>query len=349
MKSIKQSAVVLILGLLAGVPALAQVAGPSWPAQVATPASQRIKFTSAINGESYTLFIRTPLTPAPPQGHPVLYVLDGDFWFGTAADIALSMGDPARWPVVVAIGHGVFDDMGVVARYAPRRPGDNSSPRHLGDISMANNTLRFHDYTLPVAQSHRAPDWTGLTPANVGGVDDFLQVIEKEIKPKVAELVRVDAANQALFGHSIGGSAVLRALFTEPNAFRTFIAASPAIWWDADAVLAGEKGFSELVEKGKAGPRVLLTVGSNEPESPNPPQQFIDSLPADKAAELTAYVKMASHWSGMVSGARNLVGRLEKLKGTPTYKVSFVTFEGESHASVVPAALSRGIQFAFGQ
>jgi hypothetical protein len=41
-----------------------------------------------------------------------------------------------------------------------------------------------------------------------------------------AELVRVDADNQALFEHSIGGLAVTFALFTEPNAFRTFIAAS---------------------------------------------------------------------------------------------------------------------------
>src|SRR5688572_15153109 len=267
--------------------------GPPWPAEVAVPASHRIKFDSAINGESYTLFIRTPLTPPPPQGFPVLYVLDGDFWFGTASDISLSIGDPARWPVVVAIGHGVFDDMAVVARYAQRRPGDESA---LGvrDMSSANNVLRFRDYTLPVSSVHRAPAWTGLTPDNVGGVDDFLEVVEQEIKPKVAALVPVNAGDQALFGHSIGGLAVLRALFTKPHAFRTFIAASPAIWWDGDAVLADEKAFSDRVEKGEVAPRVLMTVGAAEPDSPNPPQSFIDTLPADKAAELTAYVDRKS-------------------------------------------------------
>jgi predicted alpha/beta superfamily hydrolase len=333
---------------LAGVSAhaQAQAGSPPWPAEVATPASHRITFDSAINGESYTLFIRTPLTPPPPQGFPVIYVLDGDFWFGAASDIALSIGDPARWPVVVAIGHGVFDDMAVVARYAQRRPGDES-PLGVRDMSSANNVLRFRDYTLPVSPAHRAPAWTGLTPDNVGGLDDFLEVVEREIKPKVAALVPVNADNQALFGHSIGGLAVLRALFTKPSAFRTFIAASPAIWWDGDAVLADEQAFGDKVEKGEAAPRVLMTVGANEPDSPNPPQSFIDTLPAERAAELTAYVEMAGRWSGMVSGTRNLVGRLAALPGPPPYRATFVAFDGESHASTVPAALARGIQFAF--
>jgi predicted alpha/beta superfamily hydrolase len=337
---------VVLFAALVSVSMQAQTAGPPWPAQVAVPATHRIKLDSSINGESYTLFVRTPLTPPPPQGYPVIYVLDGDFWFGTAADIALSIGYPARWPVVVAIGHGVFDDMQVVARYARRPPGDES-PLGIRDISSAQSVMRFRDYTLPVAPAHRAPAWTGLTPDNVGGVDDFLRVIEAEIKPKVAALVPVDGANQALFGHSIGGLAVLRALLTEPAAFRTFIAASPAVWWDGEAVLAAEKDFADAVEAGAASPRVLLTVGANEPNSPNPPQSLIDTLPADRAAELTAYVSMASRWRGMVSGTRSLAERLAALDGPASYRVAFVAFEGEGHASSVPAALARAMQFAF--
>jgi predicted alpha/beta superfamily hydrolase len=337
---------VVLLAALTNVATHAQPPGLPRPADVATPATHRIKFDSSINGESYTLFVRTPLTPPPPEGYPVIYVLDGDFWFGTASDIGLSIGDPARWPVVVAIGHGVFDDMEVVARYARRRPGDES-PLGIRDISSANNIMRFRDYTLPVSPAHRAPVWTGLTPDNVGGVDDFLRVIEAEIKPKVAALVPVNVENQALFGHSIAGLAVLRALLTEPNAFRTFIAASPAVWWDGDAVLTDEKAFSDSVEAGEAGPRVLFTVGANEPDSPNPPQSLIDALPADQAAELTAYVSMASRWSGMVSGTRSLAERLATLDGSASYRTAFVAFEGEGHASSLPAALARGMHFAF--
>jgi uncharacterized protein len=141
----------------------------------------------------------------------------------------------------------------------------------------------------------------------------------------------------------------LRALFTEPKAFRTFIAASPSIWWDADAVLKDERKFGDAVEAGRASPRVFVTVGADEPDSPNPPQSFIASLPPDKAEALATYVKMASQWSGMVSGARNLAGRIGKLRGGTGYTVRFVSFEGESHSSVPPASLSRGMHFAFDQ
>lgn len=323
-------------------------AGPPWTAQAAVPSSYRMKFDSGINGETYTLFIRVPVTPPPPQGYPVIYVLDGDFNFGTAANVALTLNnDPAHAPVVVAIGHGLLSDMEVVRRYAVRAPGDHS-PMGVGDIVGVDNMLRLHDYTLPVAPNHLAPVWTGLTAGNIGGLDKFLKVIETEIKPKVAQLIPINTANEALFGHSVGGLAVLRALFTEPGAFRTFIAASPSIWWDADAVLADEARFAKVIETRAAAPRVLITVGADEPDSPNPPPAFIASLPADKATELTAYVKMASQWSGMITGARDLVARLGKIQGGPDYKVSFVEFAGENHASVTPAALNRGMWFAFG-
>jgi predicted alpha/beta superfamily hydrolase len=338
------------IGVADPVSAVARsTAGPPWPAEVSVPSSYRIKFASSINNQSYTLFVRVPLTPPPADGYAVIYVLDGDFDFGTAAEIGLAINsDPRRAPVVVAIGHGLFDDMDVVRRYSTRKPADGS-PITVMDMVGGENTLRFHDFTLPVAPNHRAPAWTGLTPDNVGGLDDFLKVIEAEIKPRVAQLVPVNTANQAIFGHSIAGLAVLRALFTEPGAFRTFIAASPSIWWDADAVLADEGKFGDAVHGGHANPRVLLTVGANEPDSPNPPASFIASLPPGRAAAINAYVKMASQWSGMVSGARDLATRLGKLRGGSDYKVEFVAFEGEDHASVLPAALSRGMWFAFNE
>jgi predicted alpha/beta superfamily hydrolase len=337
----------VVCALMVG-PAPAQTAGPPWPAQVSVPSTHRIQFTSAIDGESYTLSIHVPLTPPPASGYPVIYVLDGDFLFGLASDISLDIGNPNLTPVVVAIGHGLLENMDVVARYAKRKPGD-TTPMGLADIGGALNALRFHDLTLPVAPNHRAPDWTGLTPDNVGGVDAFLKVIEMDIKPRVAATVPVNSADQAIFGHSIAGLAVLRALFTEPTAFRTFIVASPSIWWDADAVLADERKFAEAVQSGRASPRVLITVGADEPDSPNPPQSFIASLPPDKAASLGVYVKMAGQWSGMVSGARDLAARLGKLHGGVGYMVQFAAFDGESHASVQPAALNRGMHFGFDQ
>jgi hypothetical protein len=47
--------------------------------------------------------------------------------------------------------------------------------------------------------------------------------------------------------------------------------------------------------------------------------------------------------------ARAMSERLGKLHGGPSYKVEFVAIEGEGHSTEPPAALSRGIQFAFAQ
>lgn len=315
-----------------------------WQAEVAIPSSHRLKFTSKITGESYTIYVRVPLTPPPANGYPVIYVLDGDQYFGMASDIGLNVGGPDN-PVIVGIGHGVLDDPEVIAAYAGRKRGDNA-PLTFMDSAQALNTLRFHDLSLPVAPAHRAPDWTGLTPSNVGGADQFLQVIEREIKPRVYAVANINKSNQAIFGHSIAGLTVLRALFTEPTAFRSFIAASPSIWWDADAVLKDEARFRSVVESGQVAPRILLTAGGNEPESPNPPASFLATLPPDRLASLTEYLKMANTWSGMVSGARNLAARLSGISGKAGYKAEFAVFADEDHASVLPAAMSRGIQFA---
>jgi len=59
-------------------------------------------------------------------------------------------------------------------------------------------------------------------------------------------------------------------------------------------------------------------------------------------------VKMASQWSGMVSGAQKLAARLAGIAGGPSYKVTFAAFPGENHQSVLPASISRGMWFAFG-
>jgi predicted alpha/beta superfamily hydrolase len=318
--------------------------GPPWTSEVSVPSSYRVKCDSRVNNESYTLFIHIPLTPPPPRGYPVIYVLDGDFLFGIATDISMALG-PGRAPVVVAIGHGLLDDVAVLRRYAPRKV-KNPSELNIFDVAAAESSLRFHDYTLPVAPAHRAPAWLGLTPDNVGGLDQFLKVLETEIKPRVERLVRIDRTHQALFGHSIAGLAVLRALFTEPRAFQSFVASSPSIWWDGDAILKGESTFALAVRRRTVAPRVLITVGADEPNSPNPPAAFIASLPPDRAAALRAYLAMASRWSGMVSGARQLADRLERLPGAKPYTVRFFAFEHEDHATVVPAALSRGMWFA---
>jgi len=75
---------IFALGLATASSALAADNGQIWPAEVSIPNTRQVKFTSAINGEPYALFVSIPFIPPPPGGYPVYYVLDGEAYFAVA-------------------------------------------------------------------------------------------------------------------------------------------------------------------------------------------------------------------------------------------------------------------------
>jgi uncharacterized protein len=304
----RKSTCLAALILCVALPALAADDNQVWPSEVTIQNTRMIKFISAVNGEPFAVSVSIPLIPPPKTGFPVYYVLDGEAYFSTAANFSVILQNHAA--VVVGIGHEALNDKAVILRYAGRKPGDNS-PIGMRDIGRAFDTLRNHDLTPPLAPGHRAPAW--FDPSTGGDVDAFLRVIETEIKPKVQTLASIDKANQALFGHSFGGLAVVRALFTEPTAFRSFIASSPSLWFDADAVLKEEAAFSAQVTAGKIAPRVLITNGAREDEDGTAPD-IVARLSPDRAAEYTAFAKMRAQWGEMIPLAHGLADRLAALE-----------------------------------
>jgi len=179
----------------------------------------------------------------------------------------------------------------------------------------------------------------GLTADLTGGLDDFIRVVEEEIRPAVARLAPTDPSDQTVMGHSLGGLAVLRMLFTRPSMYRTFVASSPSIWWSGHAILAEEQAFREKVEAGEASPRLLIDVGSRE--------QTPDSG-ALRHFKTMAEAQASADFCSMVENARALGQRLQTLKVGHGYVAETVLFTDEGHVSVLPAAISRGLQFALG-
>jgi predicted alpha/beta superfamily hydrolase len=188
--------------------------------------------------------------------------------------------------------------------------------------------------------SQREISGPGLKSELVGHVDDYLKMIETEFKPRIAAMVHINPKNQALFGDSLRGLATLHALLVEPNAFRTFIIGSPSIWWNNKAVLADEPKFAMAVTSGKASPRVIVTMGSEESTPPNP-------VPASWK---TTYAALAASLknSRMVENGRDFVAWLKSVHGSPGYVVAdYKPFEDLDHGAASWAALARGIPFAF--
>lgn len=138
---------------------------------------------------------------------------------------------------------------------------------------------------------------------------------------------------RVLVGHSLGGLFALQALFGRPELFSGYVAASPSIWWDRDAVRAGADALPERLARLDAPVRLLLTAGGAERGAP------VDGAPA-----ATAQARRLAE-RRVVEEAQALAERLASL-APGRLRVAFQIFEGESHGSVIPAALGRAARFA---
>jgi uncharacterized protein len=310
--------------------------------EISIPNTRRIDFVSKVNGHRYSISVALPFVAAPAGGYGVLYVLDGYAYFESATEAARLFNAPT----VVIVGVGYPIDARFAQTVMERRGPPSEAFSILPAADRAAQVERVYDLTLSardeVLNAEAFPGTPPMKSENVGGLDDFLKTIETEIKPRVAALAPVNPANQAIFGHSLGGLAALHALFVEPTAFRTFIIASPSIWWNNRAVLADEPRFAAAIVSGQATPRVLVTVGADESSVP-------DVIPESWGPGLSrGAVKASIQKARMVRNAAELSSWLRTLHGSPGYVVDdFALFAKQNHIIAPWPALGRGIAFAF--
>ena len=282
--------------------------------------SQQTDITSKVNGRTYRIQIATPFNPPPKGGYWVLYVLDGDAYFGTFATAARLRAMTNEIEPTVVVGIGYPDAQNNIERTLARRAYD---------LTQAD------DRTSGSSKINAA-----MTPGErleYGHADDFLKIIETEIKPVVAAALPVNAGRSAIFGHSLGGLFVLHTLFTHPKSFQTYIAMSPSIWASDKLVLKDEPAFSRVVTAGEVAPRVFIGVGGEEQSISRYAMQP-GITPAEQANEA---VKDA-----MVDNARDLGARLSALKGPPGYVVKSNVYAGETHIRTPFASLNDVLTFA---
>lgn len=309
------------------------------PTEVTIANTRVIDFVSSVNGHRYRLNVALPLRPPPSTGYRVIYIFDGNSYFGSMTEAVRVNGNATD---VVVVGIGYPDSAEFIADSERRRGPPNPAQAAMDPLPRARSRERPYDLTLPATDAELAAQSpSGPSPynsANVGGLDQLLQTIETDVKPRIAKLTSIDVSNQALFGHSLGGLAVLRALFTRPQAYRSFIIASPSIWWSNRVVLAGEAAFVQAVKTGKATPRVLVTMGSEESTPPRTP------IPGMDAATVAAMIAR----SNMVANAGDLTARLKAVKGAPGYEVAdYAVFADQGHGISVWPAIGRAVEFAF--
>ncbi len=262
---------------------------------VTLPRSHRMDVRDAATGNAYRIFVQVPDQPAPEGGYPVLYLLDGNATFFLASQLMRNSGNrpgALRPDPLLVVGVG-----------------------YVTDASM-DQVARTRDYTPPPA-----------TQPGTGGADQFLDFLEKQLKPLVERSWKTDPARQTLFGHSFGGLLTMHALVTRPGLFTRHAAASPSLWWNAQHEL-------RLVERWIArntmpATQLQLRIGANEGA-----RRETDPARAAKAAERQMSVS-----------AQTLAERLEALK-RPDVLVDFKEFPGLDHGGVITPAVIDAIAFA---
>lgn len=229
----------LLVLTAAAHPAAAQV-GETAP--VVLPGATVRAVQAKADGQSYRLYLSIPKEEPPPEGFPVLYMLDANGYFPLLATAARLQ---SRRP----------DITGVVPMVVAGIDHDAAEP--------FDTDRRYRDYTPPTRDGGPPkPIEKFKVQPPCCQADRFLSFLEDEVKPLVEKLAPVNRSKQSLFGHSLGGLLALRALAARPEAFQNVIAVSPSAWWDDQRVLDGLRAFANGDKSGLA--RSLVIVGARE-------------------------------------------------------------------------------------
>jgi hypothetical protein len=278
---------------------------------VAIPESESYRLRAADIDQEFEIRVARPIPGmmGPPGAtYDVLYVLDGDLFFGIAVDMTRIMHQLyGELPPILVVGIGYGS----------------------GDPSVAGE-LRGRDFTPTTNDEFEQmgrrlmPDREPLLPEGqrLGGGHRFLSFLTGELAPLIGERYPVHGMSSLLWGSSLGGLFALYTLFTAPDAFDGFIVASPAIWWDDDHLFDVEE---RSARPDRARTRLFLGVGG---------------LEEDERVPMLAPFRMVSNVEEM--GRRLGGGRYDWLDSRTH------VFADETHTSVLPAVLTRGLRFVLG-
>ena len=136
-----------------------------------------------------------------------------------------------RYPVLYMPDGGLQEDFPHVARTvdAAIRAGEMRPVLLVG----IENTERRRDMTGPT----QVEEDKKIAP-RVGGSAAFRAFLRAELMPEVRRRYRTKGET-GIIGESLAGLFVLETFLLEPQLFDTYVALSPSLWWNAEALVNG--------------------------------------------------------------------------------------------------------------
>ncbi len=148
-----------------------------------------------------------------------------------------------------------------------------------------------------------------------GGAEDYLNFINKELKPFINAHYHVDQGQQTLAGHSLGGLFAVYTLLNHKQSFDNYVISSPSLWWDKEIIFSHEEQYSST--NNDLAKNVYISIGSEESKY----------LPSNR----------------MVENSKKMADQLSA-RSYPNLNIEYQVFSGETHESVFYKAIITGLQ-----
>jgi predicted alpha/beta superfamily hydrolase len=161
---------------------------------------------------------------------------------------------------------------------------------------------------------------TGIRRGQAGS---FLGFIREELKPFIGATYRANPDDSTYAGISYGGLFGLYTLFHHPDTFSRYVIGSPALHHDNRVTLMYESHYA--ANHDDLPVRVFMSVGARE-ESDDP------------------LIEPSFRY---VTNVKTLAQTLRE-RNYPGLQLTSRVFEDETHASVIPRTISRGLRVVFG-
>ncbi len=159
-------------------------------------------FSQVLNEERDYWIYKPETQPGESErSYPVLYLLDGDSFF-----------------------HSV---VGFTRMFSSSKV--SSLPPCI--VVAVLNTDRTRDLTPTSSAARRDGTVHAGEKQEGGGAELFYRFLIEELRPEIEKQFPVDGQN-FLVGHSYAGLFTLHVLLTHPEAFDTYMALDPSLWWD---------------------------------------------------------------------------------------------------------------------
>lgn len=241
---------------------------------------------------------------------PVVYVTDGDYFFGGLAELASLLQDYGETPrfILVGIGYGSVEKAALL---------------RMRDFFTRPIQMLFETEIKRVADSQFASGVSDLEAiTHTTEAREFLHFIRGELMPFINARYPTVPSDSNYSGYSAGGTFGLYTLFTKPDTFKRYIVGSPGT--SLNGVNFGIELARDFIKSGqRMTTKVFMSVGELE-EFHRGLRQF---------DLVTGYYQLTKFIEASAIAGLELKSRV---------------FPDETHATAWPLAFSHGIRALFG-